>query len=309
MTTPLYEHLLKMDNASVRLDTTANELIAENGAVVGVKSMRKDGGKLTVKAKTVILATGGYDQNAEMLAEYSPIAAGDSSLSSIGNTGDGLRMAMDIGADTVFKNGVIGTAIVGGNKERGASNLMLNLNAERIANESEYYPDGYLTRKAEGSAYCWDIFDVNGYKDKYEGYIANGDGFVADTLEELAGMIGLDVQKMMDSVVRYNELCALGEDQDFGKEPSKMIAIEQAPFYAMRVDNGSFGSLGGIKINSKCNVLDKNGQVISGLYAAGEIANGDLNSVKVPWSGAPLTQAVVLGRQAGVSAVEYVLAQ
>lgn len=309
VTTPLYQHLLTLENVSIYLDTSAKTLNLQEGIITGVKSIKKDGGELVVNAKAVILATGGYDQNPEMLAMYSPIAAGDASLSSIGNTGDGLRMAMEVGADTVFHNGVIGTAIIGGKKERGASNLMLNLQAERFANENEYYPDGYRTRKAEGSAYCWDIFDISGYKDKYAAYIANGDGFTANSLEELAALIGLDEQKMLTSIARYNELCALGTDQDFGKDSSKMVAIVKAPFYAMRVDNGSFGSLGGIKINEKCEVLGTDGNTIKGLYAAGEIANGELNGVSVPWSGAPLTQAVVLGRQAGIHASEFVVQQ
>ena len=100
---------IKAKGVDIRTETPAQSLIVdENGAVVGVEAIAADGHKVTVNAKSVVIATGGFDGNQEMMRKHSPEYADEFFYASAGNTGDGINMAIAVGADTVFKGGVIG---------------------------------------------------------------------------------------------------------------------------------------------------------------------------------------------------------
>ena len=101
-------------------------------------------------------------------------------------------------------------------------------------------------------------------------------GFVqqADTIEELAEKLNIPVDTFVETVNRYNELCEKGEDEDFGKEAYRMLPIKQAPFYGCRQGASLLCTLDGLRINTKMQVLDKSGEPIEGLYAAGDCSGG-----------------------------------
>ena len=101
-------------------------------------------------------------------------------------------------------------------------------------------------------------------------------GFIqkADTFEELAEKLNLPVDTFVETVKRYNELCGKGEDEDFGKEAYRMIALDSPPYYGARQGAQLLTTLDGLRINTKMQVLDKNGEVIEGLYAAGDCSGG-----------------------------------
>lgn len=318
----------QLDNLGVdiRLETSANTLVQnENGEVTGVIASTKTG-TLTVNAKAVILATGGYGWNEAMVAEYAPNAVGSWSCSSPGNTGDGLTMAMALGADTVFKGGFIGwkvctpaydhtTAI--GAPVYGAANLIVNASGERFGNEALDYPFVYNAMQEDGSDRFYWLFD-SGDKETQDlvnnvsNTIANlelgveaGVVFKAETLEELAKISGLT--HLTESVASYNEAIEKGVDEAFGRDVSTMTPIVNGPFYAIVSQRATLGTFGGLNTNITGEVVDENEQAILGLYAAGEVANGEFFPQIYPASGSSISMCVVLGKEAGKSAAAYAL--
>lgn len=318
---------LMKQNVEIRLETDVHSLIQnEAGEVSGVVATTSNGGALTVNAKAVILATGGYGWNPELVKEYSPNAEGAWSCSSPGNTGDGLLMAMDAGADTVFKGGFIGwkvstpsydhtTAI--GAPVYGAANLIVNENGDRFTNEALDYPFVYNAMKEDGSDKFYWIFDSGDGETKdlvnnTSNTIANlelgveaGTVYKADTLEELAKVSGLT--NLSSSVERYNEAITKGIDEEFSRDVTSMTPLQNGPFYAIVSQRATLGTFGGINTNITGEVVKADETAILGLYAAGEVANGEFFPVIYPASGSSISMCMVLGKEAGRSAAEYAL--
>lgn len=305
-------------------ETSAVSLIQdENGAVTGVKA-ENFGAEVTVNAAAVVIATGGYGWNSELVAQYSPNAAGAWPVTAPGNTGDGLLMAMDAGAATVFKGGYIGWKVVSpayghttavGGPIYGAANLVVNAEGKRFGNESLDYPFMYEDMVADGSDKFYFIFEsgASETKDLVENVsntVANlelgveaGVCFKADTIEELAEVSGLT--DLAATVEQYNNAVATGTDEAFGRDTSTMTSIENGPFYALQCQRAILGTFGGLDTNITGEVVDAQGNAIPGLYAAGEVANGEFFPVIYPASGSSLSMCVVLGREAGRSAAAY----
>ena len=296
------------EGVEVLLNTRATELIAQDGVVCGVTAVSgKD--TLHIAAEAVVLATGGFDADPETARKYCPDLASDLSYSSPGNVGDGIVMAEAVGADTVFKGGVIGYRAVPGigyrhpiNNLRTANCLSVTQEGERYTNETIDYPIFYANMKATGSEMFYSIFDSAVPNETLELAAEGGYALKADTIEELAGAIGVPAETLSATVARYNELCAKGSDDDFGKAAEQMIAIEQGPFYALKVIPATIGSMGGVKINLNAEVLNTEGGTIPGLFAAGATANGDFLYQTYPASGSAIQFAFTTGRVAGQQA-------
>lgn len=304
-------------------DTEATSLITdENGAVVGVKA-NTNNGTLTVNAKAVVLATGGYGASQDMLALYSPEAVGAWSCSAPQNTGDGLTMAMEVGADTVFKGGFIGwkvctplydhtTAI--GAPVYGAPQLIVDLNGDRMGNESLDYPFVYEDWTKANATDFYYIFQGGSGETKdlvnnVSNTVANlelgveaGVCYKADTLEELAEVSGLT--NLVETVNAYNAAIDSGSDE-FGRDTATMTKYEEGPYYALHGQRAILGTFGGLNTNITGEVVDAEGNAILGLYAAGEVANGEFFNKLYPASGSSISQCVVLGRETGRSAAAY----
>lgn len=306
------------------METPAVGLIQdENGAVIGVKA-EKDGAEVTVNAKAVVIATGGYGWNEELLEQYSPNAAGAWPVTAPGNTGDGLLMAMEAGADTVFKGGYIGWKVVSpsyghttaiGGPIYGAANLVVNAEGERFGNESLDYPFMYEDMVKDGSDTFYFIFDSGAgdtvdLVENVSSTVANlelgveaGVCFRGETIEELAKAAGL--ANLPAAVEQFNEAVADGTDEAFGRDTATMTAIENGPFYALQCKRAILGTFGGLNTNITGEVVNGDGIAIPGLYAAGEVANGEFFPVIYPASGSSLSMCVVLGREAGKSAAAF----
>lgn len=304
-------------------DTEATSLITdENGTVVGVKA-NTNNGTLTVNAKAVVLATGGYGASQDMLALYSPEAVGAWSCSAPQNTGDGLTMAIEVGADTVFKGGFIGwkvctplydhtTAI--GAPVYGAPQLIVDLNGDRMGNESLDYPFVYEEWTKANATDFYYIFQGGSGETKdlvnnVSNTVANlelgveaGVCYKADTLEELAKVSGLT--NLVETVNAYNAAIDSGSDE-FGRDTATMTKYEEGPYYALHGQRAILGTFGGLNTNITGEVVDAEGNAILGLYAAGEVANGEFFNKLYPASGSSISQCVVLGRETGRSAAAY----
>jgi fumarate reductase flavoprotein subunit len=159
-------------------------------------------------------------------------------------------------------------------------------------------PDGVMALRYTGNV-------AAGLKQALEQ--GNKDVFVANSVEELASKAGIDKDALRETVAEYNRACETGRDEIFHKNPRYLRPVKHPRFYAGRLFLGANGSLGGIKINYKTEVLTKDFEVIPGLYAAGYDANalyGDSYAYLLP--GNTMGFAVNSGRIAGENAAEYV---
>ncbi len=291
----------------------ATELITnESGAVVGVKAVMTDGTPVTVKAKSVILATGGYAKNEEMLDKYEDFLPNNlyGTVPNT-NTGDGLTMAMAVGAKNFDAPGlqlvyVSYDCYCGINEESG---LIVSEDGLRVVDEYTYQSH-VATALADAKSTCG--YYIAAKKDGYavEPYPMIQWGVTMDhvphaaTIGELADLIGVDKAALEATVARYNELCAKGVDEDFGKPAQYMIPVEGDEYYAFRMTPGTSVTFGGLEIDVNARVLDTNNQPIPGLYAAGEVAFTGLFDAEYPCCGMAIGSAVYYGRIAAESAVE-----
>lgn len=289
----LVDPLIKKANElgiEIIINCEATELTTANGVITGVKAEGKNG-TYTFDAKAVVLATGGFDASEEMKQEYSPIAVGDFPLSNKGNTGDGIKMGIAVGADTDFKGGIIGFDFVDGSlSNSGQSGIAMGAPIY-VTGDGEYlinnvdYPITYTAMKNSGKDKFFGIYDATGEANG-ELAISLGFGYKAETLDELANLTKMDATKLNEAV--------------------KDSSIAAGPYYAVVAKPCTIGSMGGLKINTKAEVLDKNGVAIPGLYAAGEVANGGLYYQEYPASGTSNSMSFTYGLEAGENAAEYV---
>ena len=291
----------------------ATELITnESGTVVGVKAVMTDGTPVTVNAKSVILATGGYAKNEEMLDKYEDFLP-NNLYGTVPNTceGDGLVMATAIGAKNFDAPGlqlvyVSYDCYCGINEESG---LIVSEDGLRVVDEYTYQSH-VATALADAKSTCgyYIAAKKGGYAVEPYPMIQWGVTMEhvphAATIGELAEKIGVDKAALEATVARYNELCAKGVDEDFGKPAQYMIPVEGDEYYAFRMTPGTSVTFGGLEIDVNARVLDTNNQPIPGLYAAGEVAFTGLFDAEYPCCGMAIGSAVYYGRIAAESAVE-----
>lgn len=295
------------------VNTPVKELIFDDGRVAGVKARDEDGNEIRIGAKAVILATGGMANNPELIEEYSwmpQLRYTNKAGVPTQNTGDGLKMALSAGADT----DALGTLMVtccppgktaGSHIHGGAiqPTLWVDSKGRRYVNEQVAHsfsdmgntigmlPDGTsfslfdadLVRHymevgsdiAQGD-FCPYGAKLDRFADEIAQSIEDGDGaaYRADSLEELAGAIGVGAQVLRETVDAYNDACDKGVDDDMGKDPRYLRPIRKAPFVAIKVIPDVLVSCGGIRVNGDMQVTDKNYDPIPGLYAVGMEASG-----------------------------------
>lgn len=302
---------VKARGVDIRLETPVTQLLTdETGKVVGVEARAMDGHVVTAMAKGgVVLATGGFDASEEMKRKYAPVAADQICYSSVGNEGDGINMAIELGADTVFHNGVIGLRGILPTSFADPANgfvwmpyLLVNAKGERILDETLDYPIYHTKLTEDGSNHFYLIFDATqAIPESFAELAEAGYAFTGDTLEALAEATFMDEATFLATVARYNELKGQ-EDVDFGKAAAAMAGVGDGPYWAVRVVPTTIGSLGGIKIDLETRVLRPDGQAIEGLFAAGACANGDFFYKEYPASGTSIMMCFTTGRIAGTNA-------
>nr|MBR4280154.1 FAD-dependent oxidoreductase [Clostridia bacterium] len=312
ITAPL-TNLYESNGGKIVYNCRATELITNDaGTVVGVKAVMTDGTPVTVNAKSVILATGGYAKNEEMLDKYEDFLP-NNLYGTVPNTcvGDGLVMATAIGAKNFDAPGlqlvyVSYDCYCGINEESG---LIVSEDGLRVVNEYTYQSH-VATALADAKSTCgyYIVAKKGGYAVEPYPMIQWGVTMEhvphAATIGELAEKIGVDKAALEATVARYNELCAKGVDEDFGKPAQYMIPVDGDEYYAFRMTPGTSVTFGGLEIDVNARVLDTNNQPIPGLYAAGEVAFTGLFDAEYPCCGMAIGSAVYYGRIAAESAVE-----
>jgi fumarate reductase flavoprotein subunit len=328
--------------AQVFLQTQAKRILKDGNRVVGVAAEDSSGEEIQVRAKAVIIGTGGFGDSPELIKKYTGYEWGKDmfSMRVPGMLGEGIHIAWEAGAARSEMTMQLIFSLVppfagrGGAREELAAfrqpNLVVNLGGERIMNEyvigNTTFTGNAVARQKGSCAFV--IFD----EDTKKHYEKNGMHFmdpasaesidaniqqafdegcdciyVADSLEELAAKTGINLKGLQKTVDEYNRACDLGRDEIFNKDPEYLRPVKQPRFYAGKYVPSAYGSLGGIKVNYKLEVLDKAYEVIPGFYAAGTDANticGDSYVYILP--GTTMGFALNSGRMAGENAADYV---
>lgn len=304
ITVPMTEEYLK-NNGEIYYNTTAETILTDaDGAIVGLSATKADGSKLTVNAKNVILATGGYAQNKEMMQRYAESTEGFVTSVPAGNLGDGLTMGKQVNAQifdapatqTVYLDFNSGVGI---NEEAG---LIVNAEGKRVTNEYTYqYHVGNALAKS-GSSYGWYLATANDTTPTVQYAMSLEKTIKANSIEELAKLMEVDAAELQATIDRYNELCASGKDEDFGKPAEHMMPVEGETYFALKLRPSVTVTFGGLVTDVQAQVLDTENNPIPGLYAAGEVAFTGLFGDEYPCCGMAIGGAVYFGRIAGQQA-------
>lgn len=311
--------VIKKANNIVLTETPAKSLITDReGNVTGVIAEDADGEEITVNAKAVIIATGSFVNNRQILEKFNPqLAKGIQHISPLKNMGDGIVMGQKIGADVANMDTMIFESAVPLNMDYHeihheparldaymilkTPSIWLNKNGKRFVNEelSGDYTVVSNSLVANGSklvvimdeeirkdlmkgsgshANYFTLYDrgqlVEHFDEAVEDGMKRGYAFKANSISELAKMMGMDPKVVKDSVDRYNMQAKNGEDKDLGKSAENMKPITHAPYYGFIGMNAICDAAGGLKIDENAQVLNVKGNTIHGLYAAGATAGG-----------------------------------
>jgi fumarate reductase flavoprotein subunit len=305
----------KEKGVTIKPATPVKKLLRDHERITGVIAEEEDE-EITVAAKAVVIASGGYANNKEMIKKYSGFDL-DVNLFPMGNTGktgDGILMAWEAGAAEeginvleLLRAGPVGPGFEPKNAVEMAAtqpDLWVNPQGERFCDEGIAFYDtshGNASARYKKDGYTFSIFDDSIKQRLLETGIerqlgwenlpgtipadidtiidasqeqGSTDIFVADSVEELAVKIGCEPAVLKATVDEYNYFCAKNHDEVFGKDLKYLRPLKGPKFYAVKLRTVFLGTLGGIKINHRAEVLDKKEKVIPGLYAAGFDAGG-----------------------------------
>ena len=300
------------DNLAILTDVTAEKLLTdETGAVVGVEAVGKAGNKITVKAKAVILATGGFGANLEMVSSYAPQLEGFMTTNAAGVQGQGILMATELGAATVDMEQIqihptvqADTASLITEGLRGDGAILVNANGERFIDEVGTRDVVSAAEIAQPGSFSWLVVDQKmvDASSVIQGYINRGLMVSGETYEELAENLGIPADTFAATMAAWNGYVAEKNDPDFGRT-SFAQPLDTAPYYAVKVTAGIHHTMGGLKIDTETHVLKEDGTIIPGLFAAGEVTGGVHGGNRL--GGNAVADIVVFGRIAGAQAAEY----
>lgn len=262
----------------------------EDDKVVGILATKKDGSTIQSNAKAVILGSGGFAGNQQMMEERGWRKAVHMGFP--GHNGDGLRMALTAGAadDSIISGGL---AMAGFTGLSGSGDPVGNLNQASVLWENETGERfvredcgavhmGVIINALRVQNMVWNIVDsgiVASTAAKSEGLAEKLDAFVtknpdknvykADSIEALAQSAGLDPIKLAATVTRYNTVCAQGKDEDWGKDSASLVALTTAPYYVIRLDPSFATTICAVRVNRGYQAIKPSGLPITGLYAIG----------------------------------------
>ncbi len=338
----IFEKECKEKDIPILRKTRAKEILIDGEGVRGVKA-EGEAGEIEIKAKSVIIATGGYASNKKLLKKYCPEHMEVFEESGVpGMDGDGLIMAMELGADTdgLGNLHMVGPAPVPKSWTIEAVagepySIWVNKKGERFIDETITFNvfeaiNAILRQKgricfaiidntmkgniAEHGVVrgCGELFVPRGKKmeglDKeFSKHIEKGGAFKSESFEEISEWIGAPRDALRKTVDEYNEFCDQRYDENFVKDPQYLQALRTPPFYAIRSSGAILGTTGGIRINYRMEVLDKEYDPIPGLYAAGADTGGwESDTYCAVLSGSAFGFAMNSGRIAAENASDYI---
>ena len=295
---PLLQENCEKAGVKMMLDTTATEILTDaNGAAVGVKATGASGETVTVNAKAVVLATGGFGANLDMVVKYKPELKGFMTTNAPGIQGQGIEMAQAIGAATVDMDQIQIHPTVEANTAALITEGLRGDGAILINEEGQRFIDEVGTRDVVSAAEA--MADASSV---IQGYIKKGYTVTGSTYEELGKAMGVDAAAFAETMEKWNGYVEAKNDPDFGRT-SFANPLNTAPYYAVKVTAGVHHTMGGLKINANTEVLNEKGEVIPGLFAAGEVTGGVHGANRL--GGNAVADFTVFGRIAGAAASDY----
>jgi Succinate dehydrogenase/fumarate reductase, flavoprotein subunit len=324
------------------METPAKKILMEDGKVAGVLATDKNGEEIKISCKAAIICTGGAGSNKELIKQETGFTQGVDMFNFAipGLVGDGMKMAWEAGAGKTTVRIEMAANIEGCDElPQGVSNVFMQPNilvnklGKRVMNEDQMQNATYLSNVVchQKDKVCYSIVDTSIIKyyirngvdnvslvrtnpdvsDFYEGMRiakenASKDFAIAETIEELAQIAGVDVDNLINTLEEYNDYCD-SVDEEFFKDKKYLRPLIKAPFYCAKVRPGGYGTVGGVKINENCEAITENFEPVSGLYCAGtDACNIYDDSYMFLLPGNSMGFAVNTGRIAGMTAAEYV---
>lgn len=283
-----------------------------DGKVTGV-NVKINGEEKEIVGDAVVVTTGGFGSNKELIEKYRPDLKGYVSTTSEGSTGDGIKMIEELGGATVDMDQiqvhptvVQDTGMLISETVRGEGAILVNQQGERFYNELETRDNVSAAITDLPESYAYLIFDnaLAGRAKQVDYYKEQGVVVEADTIEALAEKIDVDPATLKKTLDTWNQAVTDKADKDFGRETAMDYDLTEGPFYAIQIAPGIHHTMGGVKINTKTQVLKEDGTPITGLYAAGEVTGGIHGQNRI--GGNAVADIMVFGRQAGAQSSDYV---
>ncbi|MBU5676212.1 flavocytochrome c [Alkaliphilus sp. MSJ-5] len=299
-------------NIDVRLNTKAVEILAEGNKATGIKVENKDGNAYNINAKAVILASGGFGANPELVTKYKPELEGFGTTNQPGATGDALAMVekLDVALTDIKEIQTHPTVVPKINEMitegvRGDGAILVNRDSKRFINELETRDVVSKAILSQEGNTAFLLFDqqvveeasaIQKYKDA--GLLTE-----AASLKELGEKLKIDAEALEKTVNTYNEYYRNKEDKEFGRRLMN-VELTKTPFYAVEIAPAIHHTMGGVRINTNTEVINNSGNVVEGLYAAGEVTGGVHGGNRI--GGNAVSDITVFGRIAGKNAAEAV---
>ncbi|MCC3239100.1 flavocytochrome c [Enterobacter cloacae complex sp. 2021EL-01169] len=293
-------------NIEVMLDTSVSDILFENGEVTGVRLTTEENETLTVAAKSVIVATGGFSANSQMVVKYRPDLEGFVTTNHKGATGGGIALLERIGAGTVDMGEIQihptveqKTSYLISESIRGGGAILVNQKGERFYNEMSTRDKVSASIIALPEKYAYIVFDehVRAKNKAADEYIAKGFVTSASSPKALAEALGMDYHAFLATLERYNGFVEKQHDDDFGRTTALRAPINEGPFYAIQIAPGVHHTMGGVTINTETCVLDSNHNVLPGAFAAGEVVGGIHGGNRI--GGNAVADIIIFGTLAG----------
>lgn len=294
-----------------------DEIIMDGAKVSGVTAETTDG-KLTVKAKAVVVATGGFGGSDELVSKYRPELKGYVSTNAPEITGDAIAFLEKINADFVNMDKIQTHPTVAqkdgsliSESLRGDGALLLNKEGKRFTDEMQTrdYVSNKINEQTDKTA--WVLVDQHMYDESnvIQKYVKQGLLTKVEDYKGIAEFIGTDEKAVEETMKNWSSYVDAKEDKEFGRKnldkyPSN---LSEGPYYLGPVAPGIHHTMGGVKINTSAQVISKDGKVIDGLFAAGEVTGGVHGGNRL--GGNAVTDIIVFGGIAGEGAANYVNGQ
>lgn len=302
---------IQAENISIRTRNTVTALTEQDGKVTGVK-VSTSKGNYSIQAKSVILATGGFGANLSLVGQYRPELKEFPTSNHHGATGDAFQWVSPLQVPLVHMDqiqvhptGEAGSHLLITEAVRGNGAILVNRNGVRFANEMwtrDKLSDAILQQTCMKAFLVFDQ-SVRESLAAIENYAQQGLLTSAKTPAELAEALQLPVFAFVETMEKYSLYQTTGEDKDFQRKAEEMPRpLTEAPYYAIEVEPVIHHTMGGIKINARAEVVNQNGKIIPGLYAAGEVTGGVHGGNRL--GGNAVADIIVFGQIAGTSAAE-----
>ncbi|MBJ8326310.1 flavocytochrome c [Streptococcus pacificus] len=307
----LYDNIMERD-IPVFVNAEVTDIIEKDGQVAGV-TVKINGKETTISSKAVVLATGGFGANMDMVTKFKPELKGYVTTNQKGSTGDGIALAEDEGAQTVDMDQIQIHPTVEQESSyliteavRGEGAILVDSKGNRFVNELETRDKVSAAINQLEPNHAFVIFDdaLKGRVPAIDKYDEKGLVAKSDSIEGLAKEIVTESETLKNTLEKWNQAVADASDTDFGRTTGMENDLSTGPFYAIKIAPGIHHTMGGLKINTEAQVLNKDGKAIPGLYAAGEVTGGIHGQNRI--GGNAVADIIIFGRQAGEQSAKFV---